>query len=457
LLSGYNQHNLVGFQPGMARHTDPLLNGWGLAFDPEGPFWVADTATGVSTVYNHQGKPLPLVVTIPPAHNQPAGTKGTPTGIVYNDTSDFVISKNGKSAPAEFIFDTIDGTISGWNPAVDPTHAVIMVDNSTKASPPAYFGLALAKNSKGKNVLYAADSNNSRIDMFDAKLRSLGSFSNPKVATQYPGFVAYQVEDVDDRLYVTYITFSAAPWGGVVDVFDTDGHLLTPKHFAANTPGHGPLVNPWGVVKAPADFGTFSNDLLIGNVEDGRINAFNPTTGKFLGTLRHPDGTPIEIPGLWDLAFGAGNSHNGFTNELFFTAGPNAVTFTGNGMFGKITAKGVGDGAGPQLVVGGSDDEAGAPGDGTGQVPLDGIVGLLANGGPVGAAVAISQATVLPPASNWVRQTTGQQTEQTPGPPVASAPVPTDRWTIRTRENGTNAEASDHLFARFKDGPEDVV
>src|SRR5262249_46389997 len=117
LLSGYQQLNLVGFQHGMGHFTDAKLNGWGLAFAPDGPFWVTDTNTGVSTVYDHQGKPLPLVVTIPAA---PGGTLGSPTGIVYNPTSDFVITKNGKSAPALFIFDTIDGTISGWNPAVDP-------------------------------------------------------------------------------------------------------------------------------------------------------------------------------------------------------------------------------------------------------------------------------------------------------------------------------------------------
>ena len=117
------------------------------------------------------------------------------------------------------------------------------------------------------------------------------------MATQYPGNVAFQVEDVNDRLYVTFGGFTA-PFGGVVDVFDTDGHLLTPNHFAANA-GAGPLENPWGIVQAPADFGAFSNDLLIGNVEGaGNINAFDPTTGAFLGPLTHPDGTPIAIAGL---------------------------------------------------------------------------------------------------------------------------------------------------------------
>jgi uncharacterized protein (TIGR03118 family) len=457
LLSGYQQHNLVGFQPGMAHYTDPLLNGWGLAFDPDGPFWVADTATGVSTVYDHQGKPLPLVVTIAPAPGHPMGPVGSPTGIVYNPTSDFVITKNGKSAPAEFIFDTIDGTISGWNPAVDPTHAVIMVDNSTKASPAGYFGIVISKNSHGKNVLYAADSFNSRIDMFDGGLHSLGSFSDPSVATQYPGYVAYQVEDVNGRLFVTYVTFGPAPFGGIVDVFDTDGHLQTPNHFAANAPQQGPLVNPWGVTLAPADFGIFSNDLLIGNVEDGRINAFNPATGAFLGTLRNPDGTPIVIPGLWDLAFGAGSPNNGKTNELFFTAGPNAITFTGNGLFGMIHAAGVGDGGGPKLAVGGHAGAAGQPGAVIGQDPLAGIVGLLSGSDPASAALAGYQTTVPQPATSWTRQASVQQSAPMSGAPVVSASGLSDRQTIRTKESGTNAAAIDHLFVRFTDGQEDVV
>src|SRR5262249_14167475 len=107
LPSGYAQTNLTGFQPGMARPTDPPLNGWGLAFAPDGPFCVADTATGVATFYGRLGRPLPPVITIPAAPGQPLGPVGTPTGIVYNPTPDFVISAHGRSAPARFLFDTL--------------------------------------------------------------------------------------------------------------------------------------------------------------------------------------------------------------------------------------------------------------------------------------------------------------------------------------------------------------
>jgi uncharacterized protein (TIGR03118 family) len=200
----YLQLNLAGYKKGMARYVDPNLNGWGLAFAPDGPFCVANTSTGVATFYDRTGKPLPLLVNIPAAPGQPIGS---PTGVVYNPTSEFVISKNGKSARALFIFDTLDGTISGWNPEVDGNNAVIMVDNSAETPYPAsYTGLALAKNTRGQNVLYAADggssltTSNNRFDMFDGAFNSLGSFTDPNVATQYPGKTAFQVEYEDGKL-----------------------------------------------------------------------------------------------------------------------------------------------------------------------------------------------------------------------------------------------------------------
>jgi uncharacterized protein (TIGR03118 family) len=355
LLSGYLQTNLVGYRPGMALRIDPKLNGWGFDHAPDGPYCVANTATGVATFYDAEGTILPHRVTIPAAPGQPLGRVGSPTGVVYNPTSDFVISAHGRSAPATFLFDTLDGLICGWNPDVDERHAIILVDNSGEAPYPAsYSGLALSQNSSGENILYAVDNglsaeqSNNRVDMFDGIFHSRGSFTDANVATQYPGNTAFQVEDVNDRLYVTFGGFTPEV-GGVVDIFDTDGNLLTSDHFAANKPG-GHLENPWGIVQAPADFGEFSNALLIGNVEGaGNINAFDPGTGAFLGQLTHPDGTPIAIAGLWDLDFGGGSKSNGKTNQLFFTAGVNADTFTGNGLFGVIQA--AGDGGANSAVV----------------------------------------------------------------------------------------------------------
>src|SRR5262249_9553726 len=298
----YLQRNLTGYQPGMGHFTDSRLNGWGMAYTPDGPFCVADTATGVATFYLPSGKPLSRSITIPAAPSQPLGPVGTPTGIAYNPTSGFVISKNGKSAPAVFLFDTLDGLICGWNPRVDPDNAVIIVDNSAEVIPASYTGLALGQNSHGRPVLYAAGSgagadpslSNNRIDMFDSSFNSLGSFTDPDIPVHYPEDTIFQVEYEDGKLYVTYAGFTS-PFGGVVDVYDGDGNLLTPNHFAANSPGAGPLVNPWAIVRAPRDFGRFSGALLIGNVEDGKINAFNPHTGALLGTLTDLKGQPIII------------------------------------------------------------------------------------------------------------------------------------------------------------------
>jgi len=229
---------------------------------------------------------------------------------------------------------------------VDPDNAIIMVDNSTELPFPAsYTGLALGRNSRGQNILYAGDSgysptlSNNRFDMFGGAFDSRGSFTDPNVAIQYPGNTAFQVENEDGKLYVTFGGFTP-PFGGVVDIFDTDGDLLTPNHFAANAPEAGPLVNPWAIAKAPSNFGVFSNAFLIGNAEDGKINAFDPNTGAFLGSLERPNGTPIVIDGLWDFSFGADSRNNGKSNQLYFTAGPNIVDFAGNGLFGMIFAAG---------------------------------------------------------------------------------------------------------------------
>jgi uncharacterized protein (TIGR03118 family) len=466
LPSGYQQLNLVGYQDGMARHTDPNLNGWGMDFAPGGPFCVANTFPGVATFYDRSGHVLPQVVTIPAAPSQPFGPVGSPTGLVYNPTSDFVISANGKSAPARFLFDTLDGLICGWNPEVDPTHAIVVVDNSAEAPYPAsYTGLAIGRNSRGQNVLYAADSgssptlSNNRIDMFDGGFHSLGSFTDPTVASQYPGNTAFQVEDVNGRLFVTFGGFTP-PFGGVVDVFDTDGHLLTPNHFAANAPGAGRLENPWGIVQAPADFGAFSNDILIGNVEgDGNINAFDPVTGASLGQLRHPDGTPVAIPGLWDLTFGGGSKSNGQTNQLFFDAGPNAPNPAGNGLFGMIFAAGQGEGpnSGAESTAGMAGSVSTPPGHGSRGAPLQGIVGMPLNNGPVNAGVAGDRSTVPPGASDGNSPTAPPQTAGVAVQPVASASGASDRLMTRTSSCDPDEGAIANIFARRGDGQDDAL
>ena len=330
----YLRTDLVSNQPGVAPTTDPrLVNAWGLVALPTSPWWVSDNGTGFSTLYNGTGQQTPLFVTVPPAPASPEGTLGTPTGIVGNISTiatDFTITENSTSARSIFIFDTLDGTISGWNPAIGGatglSHATIAVDRSSAGA--VYTGLAIATNQAGQTFLYAADGGpNRRVDIFNGTFSLVRSFDDPGIPK---GFTPYGIQTVNGNIWVTFTALNKAQ-GGFVDVFDTEGNLV--KHFAV----HGPLHSPWGIALAPADFGPMSNAILISNnISRGRINAFNPETGQFLGPLRDANGKVIEVDNIWALQFGqdaAGNA-NGAHNQLFFTAGPDSYV---NGLFGVIT------------------------------------------------------------------------------------------------------------------------
>jgi uncharacterized protein (TIGR03118 family) len=312
-----------------------LVNGWGLVSSPTSPFWVSDNGTGKSTLYSVsnplQGPTatkLGLVVTVPGAAT---GAQGTPTGIVANEapstSTDFTITDpvTHKSGRSFFIFATLDGTISGWNPNVGPggNTATIAVPNSGAGA--TYTGLAFAS-SGGHNFLYAADDGtNRRIDMFDSTFTLVKSFSDPQIPKE---FAPYGIQTINGQVWVTYTALNKAQ-GGFVDVFATDGTLV--KHFAL----HGPLHSPWGIALAPDNFGPMSNAILItNNIPRGRINAFDPSSGAFLGPLRDASNKPIEIDDIWAIQFGQGAGANGATNQLFFTAGPNNYA---HGLFGVIT------------------------------------------------------------------------------------------------------------------------
>src|ERR1700720_1576517 len=330
----YKRTDLVSNGPGPAPFTDPhLVNAWGLVALPTSPWWGSDNGTGFSTLYNGAGQQVQLFVTVPPAPTSPAGTLGTPTGIVGNistNATDFTITENGQSQRSIFIFATLDGTISGWNPAIGGatgnSHATIAADRSDVGA--VYTGLAIATNQAGQTFLYAADDGpNRRVDMFDGAFHLVKSFDDDSAIPR--NFTPYGIQTVNGNIWVTFTALNKAQ-GGFVDVFDTDGNLV--KHFAV----HGPLHSPWGIALAPADFGPMSNAILISNnISRGRINAFNPETGQFLGPLRDASGNPIEIDNVWSLQFGHGATNNGATNQLFFTAGPNAYA---NGLFGVITS-----------------------------------------------------------------------------------------------------------------------
>ena len=329
-----------------------LVNGWGLVSTTTSPFWVSDNGTGVSTLYsisNTKGvaaSPVGLVVSVPSV----VGGPGTPTGIVAPETpkgvTAFTISGvnpiTGKQASGNsiFIFATLDGTISGWNPAVGgisatgASIATLAADRSSVGA--TYTGLAIATNN-GQTFLYAADDGqNRRIDVFDSTFQftDLGpnAFVDPNIPQKFApyGIQTVTAPDGSETIWVTYTALNKAQ-GGFVDSFTPAGVLLS--HFALS----GPLHSPWGIALAPADFGPMSNALLItNNTPRGRINAFDPKTGAFLGPLRDASGKAIEIDDVWAIQFGQSGvaGSNGNPNQLFFTAGNNNY---GSGTFGVIT------------------------------------------------------------------------------------------------------------------------
>jgi uncharacterized protein (TIGR03118 family) len=323
--AGYFQTNLVSDLSNQgAAFVDPnLKNPWGISSSSTSPFWVSNTGTGTSTLYNGAGQPQSLVVTVPGA----GGSQGTPTGQVSNGTSDFLVNAANPNSEARFLFAGLDGTISGWAPG--STSAVIKATVANQV----YTGLALA-NAGVNNFLYAANSAGG-IEVFDKSFNDVtaatfaGKFTDPNMLS---GFTAFNIQFLGGKLYVTYASQSLGS-GGVVDVYDTAGNFLQ-RLFANAANSGGPLESPWGLAIAPTGWGKFGGDLLVGN-NDGnhRISAFDPTTGTFMGQLQLADGSFFSEGGLWGLKFGNGGA-GGDPNTLYFAAGINGEQ---DGLFGSIS------------------------------------------------------------------------------------------------------------------------
>ena len=333
----YSQHNLVSDIAGLADHTDPnLVNAWGLDAGPTTPWWISDNGTGKATLYNVSSGAI-TIFTVPGA----GGAQGNPTGLVFNGGSGFVVN-NGVGAPsaARFIFSSEDGTISAFkgNPIV-----TVVPNPNAPAHDAIYKGLAIDSRTAGQ-FLYATDFHNGKVDVFDSSFHAVtlaGTFTDPSLPA---GFAPFGIQNIGGTLYVTYALQDedkeddvAGPGNGFVDAFDTAGN------FIQRVASMGELNSPWGLALAPADFGRFSGDLLVGNFGDGRIHAFDPATltesGEFeaVGLLHSAAGRPLQIDGLWALQFGHGttaSSANGLTTTLFFTAGPAEEE---HGLFGSIT------------------------------------------------------------------------------------------------------------------------
>lgn len=318
--NSYQQTNLVSDMAGAAAHTDPkLINPWGISFVPGQPFWIADNNSGYSTVYDANGvtQLAPVLIPAPPGH-----TSSTPTGTVINTTDQFKVG----GAPSQFLFAGEDGTISGWN---GTGNAILALDHSGAGA--VYKGLAILSPACCATYLAVANFHSGLIETYTQSFTPVappGSFTDPGLPA---GYAPFNIQQVGSFVFVTYAVQDVAKHdpvnaagNGIVDIFDLEGNFVI--RFASN----GVLNSPWGVVKASASFGQFSNDILIGNFGDGTINAFD-ADGNAVGQLKDQTGATITNASLWALVFGAGGT--GDTNTLYFTAG---LANEGHGLFGAI-------------------------------------------------------------------------------------------------------------------------
>jgi len=327
----YVQVNLVSDLPGLAAITDPnLKNPWGVSFRPTipaTPFWVSDQGTGVATLYAVVGPTNvtknPLVVSIPTTASGPQG----PTGQVGNTGAFFPVNNGGNGLAARFIFADLNGTISAWNGGTPPNTTSFVQATTPNA---IYTGLAI---NSGQNLLYAANGPGNRIDVFNgsfAPTTLAGDFVDPNLPA---GLVPFNVDQIGGNVYVTYAPSgltnqrNATAGNGVVAVFSEQGV------FQKELISGGPLASPWGLALAPSGFGPLSGDLLVGNFSfvDSGINAFDPVTGAFRGSIPIDTG-PARPGGLWDLTFGGGGNA-GDPHTLYFAEGINGEA---NGLFAAV-------------------------------------------------------------------------------------------------------------------------
>jgi len=313
-----------------------LVNPWGLsrpakATSGDNEWWASDNVTGYTTLYyaNKLGSQslAGLVISVPSASG--TGT-GSPTGTAYN-------SAVGPGPGADnFAFATLDGTISNWNAGSRPnpkgtgcyechvTTTTVFVNHSSLGA--IYTGITEAIHAVTKNPAYYAANNSGGVEAYDAAsfvaLSLTGKFSDAKIPA---GYNAYGIQTIGQKIWVTYFNGVS---GGYVDSFDTEGNLRSRL-------AHGSLDEPWGLAMSPANFGAFSNMILVANTTSGMIAAFSPTTGAFQGYLEDSTGATILIPGIWAISFGDGNKISGPVNTLYYTAGGNLYN---TGVFGSITA-----------------------------------------------------------------------------------------------------------------------
>jgi uncharacterized protein (TIGR03118 family) len=327
----YTVTSLASNIPGAAPVNDPdLVNGWGLTRSPTSPWWVADNgpdpSTSKSTLYNQAGAKQALTVNV----------LGGPTGAVFAGVAgNFLIAStaNATLAPANFIFATEAGDIRAWRGG---STTALVAPTTGIAAGAVFKGLAIAQPTPGQPLIYATDFHNAQVDVFNGAWTNVtppGAFVDPNVQD---GYAPFGIQTIGSNIFVTYGKQDADAHDevdgqslGFVDEYDMQGNLV------ARVAQRGQLSAPWGLAMAPASFGRYAGDLLVGNFGDGQINAYANGNGGWhhAGTLRSTDGGKLAIDGLWALEFGNAGS-NGDPNTLFFTAGPNDES---DGIFGTIT------------------------------------------------------------------------------------------------------------------------
>jgi uncharacterized protein (TIGR03118 family) len=440
--NSYKQTNLVSDTQGLAPVIDPnLVNPWGICIIPGEPFWIADNASpmGVTSLYNTAGAIQGAFTIAPPAGSS---NPATPTGCVGNSAGGFTLS----GSSSIFIFDTEDGTISGWTGG---TSSILAVDNSAKpavAIGAVYKGLALVTNSSG-SFLLATNFRSGQVEIYDTTFQQTqvlgaGAFNDPAppavpTGSGSPGYAPFGVRSITvnntPMIVVTYALQDTPmhdplkiPGSGFVDLFSTNGTMV--RRITADS--H--LNAPWGIVIPPAGFGgSLAGDLLVGNFGDGAINAYNFSTGAFIDQMKDSTGAPILNASLWDMVFGGGGAQSGDPNTMYITAG---LTNEMHGLFAAITANATPPAATADFSIAASPSTltiaAGQPAAFT--VTLAGLNGfssavtLACSGQPLGSTCNFSPASVSPASGGTATSMMTITTSSSPyNPAVRMAKNPT--------------------------------
>jgi uncharacterized protein (TIGR03118 family) len=340
---GFRERDLVSDLQGRAETRDSnLVNPWGLVPKSTGEILVSNNGSNTATAYSGALDNQPVNIT---SLVVPFPDGAAPTGVVRNDTNNFRFQDDGKSGPARFLFAGEGGALFAFNPDVSPR--AVQVSPGTSA---VFKGLTLVpgekkekehdkKYKKGSKCdeprILVANFHDARVDSFDTNFNLLPPdhrFQDPHLPA---GFAPFGIKKIGEKIFVTYAKQDAdkeddvpGAGNGFIDVFSTEGRLL--KRFASRRP----LNSPWGLETAPNGFGKFSGDLLVGNFGDGRIHAFDLKTGRFEGTVKHRNGKPIVIPGLWGLQ--RGTDQSGGEESVWFAAG---IEDEEHGLLGTLRAE----------------------------------------------------------------------------------------------------------------------